>query len=315
LPESFSWAQSAIRVNKKIEAMTEGRLVIQFFPGGAVVPATKEFDAVDAGIVEMALTGYHYNIDKFSTGGLYNIIVAGPPPLEYASWYYYGGGEALLEEMCKDYNVTNPAMSSVTRAEMFGFSNKPLNTLDAFEGLKFRTAGDWGEILTDSFGASVIFTPGQEIYEAMQRGVIDAFEYGSPGLNWPMGFHEISKYGVFPGIHAPSVINFFLVNRDAWAGLPDDLKTIAKEAWMGEAFTLLLEETALDMEIIERYKEYGLEFLYVPVEVQKEIEAAAMDFYEKKAAEDAFFNKVWSSISDWSAAYRETDSLQYPYYK
>jgi len=78
---------------------------------------------------------------------------------------------------------------------------------------------------------------------------------------------------------------------------------------------LLLEEADLDMKVIQKYKEYGLEFLYVPEEVQKEIEIAARDFYEKKAAEDAFFNKVWSSVRDFMDAYRETDSLQYPYYK
>ena len=315
MPETFPWAVSAIRAQKRIEVMTGGRLIIQFFPGGAVAPATKEFDALDAGIVEVALTGYHYNMDKFSCGGLYNIIVAGPTPLEYVTWYFEGGGEELGNEMVKDYNVINIAMASMTRAEMFGFSNKPLDSLDDFEGLKFRTAGDWGEILTDYFGASVIFLPGGEVYEALQRGVIDAFEYGSPGLNWGMGFHEIAKYGVFPGIHAPSVLNPYLVNKDAWAELPADLKPIVEEAWMSECFRLMLEEAITDMTIIQKYKDYGLEFITLPVDVQKEVEVAARDFYEKKAAEDAFFNKVWSSVRDFMEAYRETDKLQYPYYK
>jgi TRAP-type mannitol/chloroaromatic compound transport system substrate-binding protein len=295
--------------------MTNGRLVIEFFPGGAVAPATKEFDAVDAGIVEVAYTGMHYNMDKFSAGGLYNIIVAGPTPLEYLTWYLEGGGEELFQEMVKDYNVVGVSVAQITRAEMFGFSNKPLNTLEDFKGLKFRTAGDWGEILEKYFGASVIFLPGGEVYEAFQRGVIDAFEYGSPSLNWPMGFHEVAKYGVFPGIHAPSVIAPYIVNKDAWAKLPDDLKPIVEEEWLAEATRFLCESTIEDMAVIQKYKDYGLEFLTLTEEVQKEVEVAARDFYETKAAEDAFFAKVWTSVRDFMDSYRETDNLQFPYYK
>jgi len=315
LPETFIYSQSVIRANKNIESMSSGRLVIEFFPGGAVAPATKEFDAVDAGIIEAAFTGMHYNIDKFSAGGLYNIICAGPTPMEYLTWYLEGGGEELFQEMVKDYNVVGVSIAQITRAEMFGFSNKRLDSLDAFKGLKFRTAGDWGEILTDYFGASVIFLPGGEVYEAFQRGVIDGFEYGSPSLNWPLGFHEIAKYGVFPGIHAPAVIAPYVVNRDAWAKLPDDLKDIAAEEWLAEAIRFYCESAVEDMAVIQKYKDYGLEFLYVPEEVQKEVVTASFDFYDKKAAEDAFFARVWSSVSDFMKSWRETDSLQFPYYK
>jgi len=315
LPESFSWSQSNIRANKNIEAMTGGRLVIEFFPGGAVAPATKEFDAADAGIVEVAFTGMHYNIDKFSCGGLYNIICAGPIPIEYLTWYLSGGGEPLFQEMVKDYNVVGVSVAQITRAEMFGFSNVPLSTLEDFKGLKFRTAGDWGEILTDYFDASVIFLPGGEIYESFQRGVIDGFEYGSPALNWPLGFHEIAKYGVFPGIHAPSVIAPMIVNRDAWNDLPDELKPIVEEEWLAESIRFLCEGTIDDMVTIQKYKDYGLEFISLTEDVQKEVAAASWDFYDKKAAGDPFFAKVWGSVKDFMISYRETDNLQFPYYK
>jgi len=315
LPESFTWSQSNIRATKNIEAMTGGRLKIEFFPGGAICPATKEFDAADAGIVEVAFTGMHYNIDKFSCGGLYNIICAGPVPIEYLTWYLAGGGEELFQEMVKDYNVVGVSVAQITRGEMFGFSNKKLDSLAAFKGLKFRTAGDWGEILTKYFGSSVIFLPGGEVYEAFKRGVIDGFEYGSPSLNWAFGFHEIAKYGVFPGIHAPSVIAPMVVNKDAWNKLPDELKPIVYEEWLAESCRFLCESTIDDMVTVQKFKDYGLEFLVLPEDVQKEVAAASWDFYDKKAAQDAFFNKVWTSVKNFMISYRETDDLQHPYYK
>ena len=314
LPEAFPHSQSAMRAAENIAAMSGGRLSIEFFPGGAVAPATKEFDAVDVGTVELAYSAYHYNMDKFSAGGLFCIIVAGPTPLEYVTWYLVGGGEELCNRMIEGYNVVNVSVCQITRGEMFGFSNKPLTTLDDFKGLKFRTAGDWGEILT-GLGASVIFLPGGEIYEAMQRGVIDAFEYGSPSLNWPLGFHEVAKYGVFPGIHAPGVLAPYMVNKDAWAELPDDLKAIVEEEWLAEAMRFLCESARDDMEAMENYKEYGLEFLYLPEEVQKDVEKAAAEFYDARAVGDPFFAEVLQSIRDFTQAYRELDKLQHPYYR
>ena len=295
--------------------MSGGRFVIEFFPGGAVAPATKEFDALDRGIIEMVQTGMHYNMDKFSTGGLYNIIVAGPTPMAYITWYLEGGGEELIQELFADYNVMGLSVLTIGRAEMFGYSNSPLETMADFKGLKFRTAGDWGEVLTEYFGASVIFLPGGEIYEAMQRGVIDAFEFSSPSVNVPFGFNEIAKYAVFPGIHAPGVLMPGLVNKDAWAKLPDDFKVILEHAVLAECLRNHLVESDQDSWGVEQHREMGMEIVYLSEDVQKEIEVAAADFYSKKAAGDAFFAKVYNSVNEYKKALGETNTLQFPYYR
>lgn len=295
--------------------MSNGNFTIEFFPGGAVAPATKEFDAVDRGIVEMAQTGMHYNIDKFSTGGLYNIIVGGPTPMVYLTWYLEGGGEELIQELFTDYNVMGLSVMTIGRAEMFGYSNTPLDSMDDFEGLKFRTAGDWGEILTEYFGASVIFLPGGEVYEAAQRGVIDAFEFASPSVNVPFGFNEIAKYAMFPGIHAPGVLMPALVNKDAYAELPDQYKVMLEDAILSECIRNHLVESDEDMWGVEQHKAAGMEIIYLSEEVQKEIEAAAEDFYTKKAADDEFFGQVYNSVNEYKAALGETNTLQFPYYR
>lgn len=295
--------------------MSGGRFVIEFFPSGAVAPSTKEFDALDRGIVEMAQTGMHYNMDKFSCGGLYNIIVAGPTPMVYLTWYLQGGGEDLIQEMFTDYNVMGCSVLTIGRAEMFGYSNKPLTTMADFKGLKFRTAGDWGEILTEKFGASVIFLPGGEVYEAMQRGVIDAFEFSSPSVNVPFGFNEIAKYAMFPGIHAPGVLMPGLVNKDAWNKLPDEFKVMLKEEILAECIRNHTVESHEDTWGVEQHKAAGMEIVYLSEAVQKEIEVAAEDFYNAKAAGDPFLAKVWSSVNEYKKALGETNKLQYPYYR
>jgi TRAP-type mannitol/chloroaromatic compound transport system substrate-binding protein len=302
-------------MTKSVEAMSGGNFVIEFFPSGSVAASTKEFDALDRGIVEIVQTGMHYNMDKFSCGGLYNIIAAGPTPMVYLTWYLEGDGEELIQEMFADYNVMGVSVMTIGRAEMFGYSNTPLETMADFKGLKFRTAGDWGEILTEKFGASVIFLPGGEVYEAMQRGVIDAFEFSSPSVNVPFGFNEIAKYAMFPGIHAPGVLMPGLVNKDAWNKLPDGYKIILEHAILAECLRNHLVESDQDMWGVEQHKAAGMEIVYLSESVQKEIEAAAEDFYNAKAAEDAFFNRVWTSVNAYKKALGETNTLQYPYYR
>jgi len=295
--------------------MSGGNFVIEFFPSGSVAPATKEFDALDRGIIEIVQTGMHYNMDKFSCGGLYNIIAAGPTPMVYLTWYLEGGGQELIQEMFADYNVMGLSVMTIGRAEMFGYSNTPLETMADFKGLKFRTAGDWGEILTEKFGASVIFLPGGEVYEAMQRGVVDAFEFSSPSVNVPFGFNEIAKYAMFPGIHAPGVLMPALVNKDAFNKLPDGFKVILEHAILAECLRNHLVESAQDMWGVEQHKAAGMEIVYLSVDVQKEIEAAAEDFYSTRATEDAFFARVWDSVNAYKKALGETNKLQFPYYR
>ena len=61
-------------------------------------------------------------------------------------------------------------------------------------------------------------------------GVIDAAEFSTPAINYPMGFDDITKYVIEPGVHQPSCQSAFFINMDSWNKLPDDLKWIVKIA-------------------------------------------------------------------------------------
>jgi len=71
-------------------------------------------------------------------------------------------------------------------------------------------------------GAAPVFLPGGEIYESAKRGILDAFEYITPSLNWGMGFHEITDYMYISSSRAPSDAQSLFVNMDVWNALPPD---------------------------------------------------------------------------------------------
>jgi TRAP-type mannitol/chloroaromatic compound transport system substrate-binding protein len=154
-----------------------------------------------------------------------------------------------------------------------------------------RCSGDGGQILA-SMGVATVFFPGGEIYESMQRGVIDAFEYASPFLNWGMGFHEVAKYLYQSPSRAPTDNAHVWVNRDDWEALTPDLQLIVKNACSVVGIDYTAESFTKDDVALVQYADYGTELLPVPTEVEAAYLEAAMAFYAKKAAADPLYKEI-----------------------
>ena len=291
---------------KKVNEASGGRLQIKVFPGGAIVPALKEFDAVNKGTIDAHFSGCHYHTSQIGLAGdLFNLYPGGPNPLEFAVWCYEAGGLELWQEMYDrhNYNVVVVGPMGYSSAELFGWFKTPINSLSDFKGTKFRTAGIWGELLTE-LGAAVVQTPGGEIFESMKRGVLDAFEFSTPGVDYSVGFHQLGAYVVGPGIHAPMAAYELLVNKKSWEKLTPDLQAIVRVAAEATSMRMLCAMDYGDVVAMDKLKEYGTKFYELPVEVQKEVVIKANDLYDRKAQEDPFFAKVLKSQRDFLKRYR-----------
>jgi TRAP-type mannitol/chloroaromatic compound transport system substrate-binding protein len=126
--------------------------------------------------------------------------------------------------------------------------------MEDFKGMRVRTPGWYMDIMT-KLGASVTPLPGGEVYLALERGVIDAAEFSSPAINYPMGFDEITKYVIEPGIHQPSVQCALFFNKDAYNKLPADLKYIVDIAAKETQLWSTAWQEQLNIEAIKLFKE------------------------------------------------------------
>ncbi len=291
----------------RIEAMSGGRLVIENFPAGALVPALQELDAVQAGTIDVMLSpgsiykGQLGNVSNFWTG-----YPAGPGPVEMMKWVYEGGGEELYREMLERAGYDKAEFIGffvLTSAESFCWSNEPIDSLDDFDGLKFRCGGMWGNVLA-GLGASVVTLPGGELYQSLERGVIDAFEYCNPGMDWTMGFYEIAKYWGGPGIHSPMSWCEMLINEDRWNELPDDLQEIVRGAVDSMLARTWAEHDMTDVMAMSQLENEGVEIILLSQEVQDAVVEASDAYLVEQAAQDEFFKKVWESQKAFLAAYR-----------
>jgi TRAP-type mannitol/chloroaromatic compound transport system substrate-binding protein len=293
------------RVAEEIGAASGGRLKMVVEVGGGIAPATKEFDAVDSGTLDFAVTCFMYWADKFPACGMFTMVSGGMSPMEAMAWFREGGGSALADEMIAGYDVAIVENGGwMGPPEVFLQTNKELKNAGDIKGLKIRAAGDGAEILS-RLGAGVVMMAAGEIFESMQRGVVDAFECASPTLNWDLGLQEAADYLYLSGARQPYEYNPFIVNADRWNELPDDLKAIVSQVNQAETIRAYDELIRLDLESIQKFKDYGTIVERLPTALEDEYLAAAKEFYDEKAAADEFQARALDSYWTFQKNFRE----------
>ena len=290
-----------------ITEATGGRLEIKPFVGGSIVPAYKELDAIHENVLQMGYTCPMYNLDKWPAAGLISSRPGALPGEALRSWFNYGGGADLMNKMMETHNVmTFPGALSPLPQEVFFHSKKELKSMKDIKGLKARCMGDGGEILK-RLGAATVIIPGGELFEAMQRGTIDAFEYSTLASNWNMHFNEVADYVYLSPSRAPSDPQVFFVNKDAWNKLPADLKAIVQNV-IGN-YTQLQHEflVAESIKALESFKKAGNKVVQVPKDIEDAVIAEADKFYsEKSKSEKPIFGEIYESMKAFGVAYEAT---------
>lgn len=323
--ETYTWAlqsvwpagfQSHVECEKmcdRINVASGGRMDITLHPGGAIVPAYEVLDAVAAGAVDGEVSGISTQFGKFATAMFFDKYPAGPNAYECYVWLYEGGGLELWQELydMNDINVHVVGVLGASQAENFGWFDEPVTSLDDFVGLKFRTQGTWGDVLT-SLGASVVTMPGGEVYESAQRGVIDAFEYSTPAVDLSAGFPEIRNVMMEPGIHAPTALYDLIVNKDSWNELPPDLQELVQLGCDAGAMRVLAATDYADGLAYVELIDMGIQVESLPDDVIAEIVVVANEFWDEMAKDDPFFAKVLKSQRDFLRGFRAMQDLKQP---
>lgn len=236
-----------------VKLASGGRLDIKLFSAGELVGAMESFDAVSKGSADIGHDWPGYWKGKNENFVSFASVPFGLDAEGYNIWLYERGGLEQMQELYGQYNLY--ALPGGNGGQEMGlFSNVKATKMEDFKGMRVRTPGWYMDIL-NNLGASVSPLPGGEVYLALERGVIDAAEFSSPAINYPMGFDEITKYVIEPGVHQPSVQTALFINQDSWDELPADLQWIVKIAAKETQLWSNAWQENLNIEAIRRFKE------------------------------------------------------------
>jgi len=210
----------------RVRAASDGELDITPLPPGAIVPTKDVFEAVGRGLFEISLIWPSYWIGKVPVAGHINgqLFSWDNAPQMY-SYFYEMGAIEVFREAYAEHGVR--FVAPVPMSGLALFSRKPIRTLADFKGYKVRSTGIAAEVFRKA-GATPVFFPGEELYQALQTGVCDGAHWGSISCGWDMKLQEVSKYIVMPNL-AEINNGEIIINQKKWDALPPHLQAILGE--------------------------------------------------------------------------------------
>lgn len=303
-----SWTTSDIfqemaqQLADRINGMSGGRLQVDLLPAGAVVQAFQVQDAVNDGVLDAAHTvpAYWYGKNKaaslFGTGPVY-----GWDGAQMLAWVQYGGGKDLYRELVQDVLGLNLVgwFCMPMPQQPLGWFKEQISDAAQLQGLKYRTVGLATDVM-QSMGLSVTQLPGGEIVPALERGVIEAFEFNNPTSDRRFGAQDVSKHYMLGSLHQAAETFEIIVNKDVYDSLEPDLQAIIEhgvEAANTANFGIAMDNYSRDLQGL--INDDGVNVYRTPDDVLS-AQLAAWDSVVENLSQDEFFAKVLESQKAWA---------------
>jgi TRAP-type mannitol/chloroaromatic compound transport system substrate-binding protein len=280
---------------KKVEEMSGGRLRIQHFAAGELIPALEGFDAVAKGQVEMNAANAFFWAGKVPAAQYFTTVPFGMNTHGMNAWLYHGGGLQLWHELYSPLGLIAFPMGN-TGVQMTGWFRNPVNTVADLNGLKMRVPGLAGKVYAE-LGVAVRLLPGGEIFPALERGVIDAAEFVGPFQDRRLGLHRAAKNYYTTGWHEPTNVTELLINKRAWESLPKDLQTIVQTAAQAcNSESHAWSESVNADALTDLVTNFGVKAAPLPEPIVKRLKEVTADTLEAGAKADPATRKVHDSF-------------------
>ncbi|MGD8263159.1 MAG: TRAP transporter substrate-binding protein DctP [Desulfobacterales bacterium] len=246
---------------KYVNEMTDGDFQIQWFPSGSLMKAFEYFDACSKGVVEAVGDWSSYWVGKDPAFDFLGSMPYGFTNMDYVTWYYQFGGEALYNEAYGKFGMRYFNLGATTSESGFRTTEKtgPIKTLADYKGKKLRTPARATIWILEKLGGAPVKMAGGEIYLAVERGTLDGAEFSAPGIDLEMGFAEITKYWSVPCWFQPASQVGVMVNQKAFNSLSKQNQAIFRTASKAAAMEALTFYEADSGRAIEKFKEKGTE--------------------------------------------------------
>lgn len=290
---SYFYNEFVQRFVDNVKRLTGGRVEITPYGAGVIAPAFKVYDSVKDGLCEAghSSSGYLTNLDPVNA--LLAAFAGGMSAEAALHWLYFGGGKEMWTEFREKEMGLHPLIVGMHGSEVYAHSTKPIRTIEDLEGIKFRTSGSNAAILKDYFGGNPVSAPQAEIFGMLERGAIDAAEFGPPAANVADGYYEVAKYVIVPGIHTANSPWEFVVTKERWDALPPEIQAQLEEAAKLTTFDSYMKIGIDDLAAMQTFRDNGNEIIQLDPSFIAEYRKRGRDWAQAKAEEQKAKGNIW----------------------
>jgi TRAP-type mannitol/chloroaromatic compound transport system substrate-binding protein len=293
------------RFTQRVAEMTDGKFKIQYFAPGEIVGGLQALDATRSGSVEICHTAPYFYVGQSPVYAFGTALPFGLNTRQQNTWLYKAGGLDKLQAFKAKQGVFYIPFGN-TCSQAAGWFRKEINTAADFQGLRMRIPGIGGQVLSRLGGVPQQIAPG-DVYQALERGSIDAAELSGPYDDENAGFHRVAKFYYYPGWQEVSAGTCIYVNKAKWDDLPAHYKSIVLAAAADGEREMISDYDLGNIEALRRLAAAGVQFRRFPAEVLDALYKAAEAYLDEVSKNNAEFAAIYK---DWSE-FRKNASLWY----
>lgn len=262
---------------EKINKMTNGKVKVTFFPGGALGKTPDHYDLAEKGIADISYTLQDYTPGRFPLTSVFELpfMISSATQTSVAMWKVY----EQFPEFQKEYGKVKVLALFCHPAGGFNTVKTPVKAIGDLKGMKFRTASPHVTEALKIFGAVPVNMPVTETYTALERGVIEGTVLPWEG-NFVFKLAELLKYGTETEFYTMSMM--VVMNKRKYESLPEDVKKAIDATTglvMSQEAGKVYDDTNVPMRNLCMKK--GMEVLRLPDQEKKKLKSLTMPLRDK----------------------------------
>lgn len=211
-----------------VTEMSNGEIQIEMFFSGSVVKSTETFDAAATGILDCDMTGGAYQTGKNPAFQFTGDLLGGyTNPYQQLAWLLHADGYTQINKLYNQHDMEFvgwwiPGPESLA-------STKPIRNTEDFKNWKFRSPPGLETMVFKNLGASPIVMDFNEIFTALESGIIDGADAANLTNNVGLGLYDIAEHTNYPGFHSMPA-DHLACRKDLWDEMPAHHRAIMKVA-------------------------------------------------------------------------------------
>ena len=274
-----------------VRALSGGKFEVSVHAAGELMPAFGVVDALQSSTIEMAQTAPYYYTGKNSIFAFGCAVPFGLTARQMDAWMDHGNGHKLMDAFYANYNIKSRSAGN-TGTQMGGWYRKEIKTVADLKGLKFRMGGGlFGEAM-QKLGVVPQNMPAGDVYQALEKGTLDATEFVGPYDDEKLGFNKVAPFYYYPGWWEGGAELEFFINAKAYAALPAEFQAIVDAATTVAARDMTAKYDAFNPIALKRLVAAKTQLKAFPKEIMDAGYKASMEVFAEHEAKSPEFKTI-----------------------